>query len=184
MKIWISTVFCILALYECCKHIITLIIEGRARYLMCILFLSSLFAHYYTWWVYVNYWNDDFYSQWNHQLFFTVTEILSTILVVHLASTANALTSRKVAVVASIAIVHILAGGLDQFLANVVFGEGHAHQVLRDLAFMIPDVFHVLLPVLELLRGRNRSAGWCNMRKDLPLMLAIISAGCTLSYVL
>lgn len=188
-KIWVSTVLCILLLYECCKQMVSLIFEGRARYLMCVLFLSSLFAHYYTWWVYVNYWNDEFYSQWNHQLFFTVTELLSTIFVLHLADSSNALTSRKVAIIVSIAIVHILAGGLDQFLANVVFGEGFAHQVLRDLCFMIPDVLHVLLPALELLRGRRKrtgsgAGGWCDAKGDFPLMMALITGGCALSYIL
>lgn len=73
MKIWIMTVIGIIALYECTKHLIRLIIANNVRYSMILLFCLSLFSHYYAWWAYVNYYNDDFYSQWNHQLFFTVS---------------------------------------------------------------------------------------------------------------
>lgn len=72
MKIWILTVVAIIALYECAKHLIGLMITKSVRYSMIFLFCLSIFSHYYAWWAYVNYYNDDFYSQWNHQMFFTV----------------------------------------------------------------------------------------------------------------
>lgn len=43
---------------------------------MIVLFGMSIFSHYYGWWAYINYYNDEFYSQWNHQLFFTVNVLL------------------------------------------------------------------------------------------------------------
>lgn len=79
MKIWILTVIAIIALYECVKHLITLIIAKSIRYSMVFLFCLSIFSHYYAWWAYVNYYNDDFYSQWNHQMFFTVSEDVESI---------------------------------------------------------------------------------------------------------
>lgn len=72
MKIWVLTVIAIIALYECAKHLISLMIIKQVRYSMIFLFCLSIFSHYYAWWAYVNYYNDDFYSQWNHQMFFTV----------------------------------------------------------------------------------------------------------------
>lgn len=74
MKIWILTVIAIIALYECTKHLISLMIDKqkKVRYSMIFLFCLSIFSHYYAYWAYVNYYNDDFYSQWNHQMFFTV----------------------------------------------------------------------------------------------------------------
>lgn len=62
----------------------------------------------------------------------------------------------------SVALFHILASFWDQFAANVVRGEGQAHQVLRDLGFMAGDALHLWLPWQELrtlarqrgLRGR------------------------------
>lgn len=74
MKIWILTVIAIIALYECAKHLISLMIDKQVRYSMIFLFCLSIFSHYYAWWAYVNYYNDDFYSQWNHQMFFTVNK--------------------------------------------------------------------------------------------------------------
>lgn len=76
MKIWILTVIAIITLYECVKHLIGLMITKSVRYSMIFLFFLSIFSHYYAWWAYVNYYNDDFYSQWNHQMFFTVNFIL------------------------------------------------------------------------------------------------------------
>lgn len=71
-KIWLLSVIAIIALYECTKQLIKLMLQKSVRYSMVILFVLSIFPHYYGWWMCFNYWNDDFYSQWNHQLFFTV----------------------------------------------------------------------------------------------------------------
>ncbi|XP_023726014.1 uncharacterized protein LOC111874609 isoform X2 [Cryptotermes secundus] len=130
-KIWILTVVSVIALYECIRHLTVLMLQRQLRFSMLVLFLSSVFAHYYSWWTYVNYWNDDYYSQWNHQLFFTVSELCSTILVIHLARSDNPVTVRKVLGIIGIALIHVLAGGWDQFIANVLRGEGYSHQAVE-----------------------------------------------------
>lgn len=186
-KIWLMTVVGILLLYESCKYELKLLFERRLRFLMMILFLSSLFSHYYTWWVYINYWNDDFYSQWNHQLFFTITEVMSTIVVLHLSDCKNQISTRKILTIVSIALVHILAGGLDQFVTNVVWGEGYAHQVLRDICFMIPDVLHVVLPLIELARYRRENEFFLpavNFKKDVTFIVTLVVIGFSVSYIL
>lgn len=187
-KIWLMTVLGILLLYESCKYELKLLFEKRLRFLMLTLFLSSLFSHYYTWWVYINYWNDDFYLQWNHQLFFTITEVMSTIVVLHLSDAKNQISPKKVFTVVSIALVHILAGGLDQFVTNVVWGEGYAHQVLRDICFMIPDVLHVVLPLIELAKYRKQNdfllSGSTSLRKDVTFIIILVTIGFSISYVL
>lgn len=76
-KMWILTVFAVIALYECIKRLIALILQQRVRYSMMMLFLLSIFSHYYAWWAYINYYNDDYYNQWNHQLFFTVSSSIN-----------------------------------------------------------------------------------------------------------
>lgn len=76
LKIWILTVVAIISLYECTKYLTKLLMKRSVRCSMFVLFISSIFSHYYAWWAYVNYYNDDFYSQWNHQLFFTVVLLL------------------------------------------------------------------------------------------------------------
>lgn len=175
-KIWLITVGCILVLYECLKYEFKLIITFEWRPLMGILFLSSFFSHYYTWWVYINYWNDDFYYQWNHQLFFTTTEALSTALVLHMSNKKNNISSKKVLTVVTIALIHILAGGWDQFITNVIQGEGHTHQVLRDLAFVVPDILHVLLPIVQWLKCETKQFS-NNLKKDIVYMLLCITFG-------
>lgn len=76
LKIWILTVIAVIVFYECSKYLVKLTVTKSVRYSMIFLFCLSIFSHYYAWWAYVNYYNDDFYSQWNHQLFFTVSEFL------------------------------------------------------------------------------------------------------------
>ena len=66
---------------------------------MAILFFSSIYPHYYAWWSYFNYYNDDFYSQCWHQLFFTVTEMVSTVLVLHLVDKNNFAAPRKIVII-------------------------------------------------------------------------------------
>ena len=66
---------------------------------MVILFASVIYPHYYAWWAYVNYYNDDYYNQFWHQLFFTVTELASTGVVLHLVNDRNYVTPRKILVI-------------------------------------------------------------------------------------
>lgn len=73
MKMWILTVIVVITFYECVKRLTVLILQHRVRYSMLILFALSIFSHYYSWWICINYYNDDYYYQWNHQLFFTVS---------------------------------------------------------------------------------------------------------------
>ncbi|KAL0271782.1 UNVERIFIED_CONTAM: hypothetical protein PYX00_008775 [Menopon gallinae] len=186
-KIWLMTVTGILVLYESCKFQLKLLYESHLRYLMSILFLSSLFSHYYTWWVYVNYLNDDFYVEWNHQLFFTVTEIASTVTVLNLSNSKVPVDLSKVIIIVSIAVTHILAGGLDQFISNVIWGEGFAHQILRDVCFMVPDILHLILPVIEYLKFRNGSEyqiDLINIKKHCFLFALLVVTGFSISYLL
>ncbi|RXG63742.1 hypothetical protein Avbf_05775 [Armadillidium vulgare] len=51
---------------------------------MFVLLCSSIFPHYYSYWSFFNYWNDEFYKQFYHQLYFTITELISTAAVLYL----------------------------------------------------------------------------------------------------
>lgn len=77
----------------------------------------------------MNYYNDEFYSQWQHQTLFTVTELGSTAVVIHLANKDNPVTNRKVLLIVGVALVHIFGSGGDQFVFNVIRGQGYSHQV-------------------------------------------------------
>ena len=72
---------------------------GNARPRMVILFVAAIYPHYYAWWAYVNYYNDDFYKQFWHQLFFTVTEFVSTLTVLSLISRENLVSARKILII-------------------------------------------------------------------------------------
>ena len=89
LVIWSFTVFSLIGLYEAVRHIFISIYFGCARPRMAVLFLTSLFSHVYGWWAYFNYYNDDFFEQWWHQLFFSITELASTVMVVHLVNKNN-----------------------------------------------------------------------------------------------
>lgn len=182
LKIWVLTVVCIIAFYEAIRWLTVLFIQRHLRYSMFVLFLSAIFSHYYSWWSYFNYWNDDYYSQWYHQLFFSTTEVISTVLVVHLADSRNAVTPMKALAVVAIAVVHVLAGSWDQFFMNVLRGEGDSHQVVRDINFMIPDVCHVVIPILELKKSRRNALPHpfhtsSDLRKEYCFLATIIISG-------
>ncbi|XP_011161196.1 uncharacterized protein LOC105196788 [Solenopsis invicta] len=182
LKIWVLIVVGVIAFYETMKHLARLAIKQRLRQSMMLLFSTALFSNYYSWWVYINYWNDDFYSQWYHQLFFTITELISTAWVVHLADKKNPITHRKAFGIAAIALLHIVAGGWDQFFENVVRGEGHAHQVIRDLGFMIPDILHVVVPLWLI---KRESIYNIHLPNSLAYMSSIVVIGlCIWSFLL
>jgi len=50
-------------------------------------------------------------------------------MVIHLAYVEHEVTTRKILLIFGISILHILAGGFDQFVSNVLRGEGKLHQV-------------------------------------------------------
>lgn len=131
-----------------------------------------------------------------------ITELISTSFVLHLANVENVVTSRKTLAIVGIAILHILASGVDQFISNVFRGEGYPHQVIgsffetniiqlqfclemlqvvRDLGFMIPDVMHLMLPLWLLRQTRKESFSTRpfyrdrNLRRDVVLMFFMVA---------
>lgn len=74
--------------------------------------------------------------------------------------------------------LHIIAGSVDQFIQNVFLGEGYLHQIVRDVGFMVPDIIHVILPLIVLRRESliNRPLHRDKtIKKDIFCMLAIIA---------
>ena len=99
--------------------------------------------------MYFNYVNDDFYSQWYHQWFFSFTELTSTFIILYLANRKHTASPPLLLVIINIAILHILVAGGDQFVANVLDGQGEWFQNSRDIGFMLPDLFNIILPLWE-----------------------------------
>lgn len=51
-------------------------------------------------------------------------------MVIHLANVEHQVTSRKTFCIVGISMLHITASGFDQFVTNVLQGEGYPHQVI------------------------------------------------------
>lgn len=95
----------------------------------------------------------------------------------HLADKENCVTSRKILCIVGVALLHIIAGSVDQFIQNVFLGEGYLHQIVRDVGFMIPDIFHLLIPLYVLRREAliNRPLHRDKtIRKDILVMFGLI----------
>jgi hypothetical protein len=159
---WTLTVVALIAIYESFKRIIGLFLERKLRGTMGLLFLSSLHSNYYAWWVTWNYWNDDFYDQWSHQLFFTITELVTTVSVLWFLDRRKPVAPLPMLIVANIALFHILTSSWDQFIRNVIFREGLLHQVLRDLLIMSSDLLYLSVSLYELrIHGRAKGETIC-----------------------
>jgi len=150
LKIWIVVLLGVISLYECLRYLCPLIWTKRVRMPMLALFIASLYPHYYGWWGMFSYLNEDYYAQWYHQMFFSLTEALSTAVVVHLCNADNKLEPWKLLLIISINVIHIIVGSLDQFIDNVIYHKGAQFEALRDFGLMIPDAFHVLVSYFEL----------------------------------
>lgn len=80
----------------------------------------------------------------------------------------------------SVATLHILASGCDQFVENVIKQEGQLHQVMRDLGLMLPDILHLILPWYELkqlaeeIRGNKFPPSHLITTKDLSVATAAV----------
>lgn len=119
---------------------------------MLALVVASMYPHYYGWWGFINYLNEDFYPQWWHQVFFSVTELFSTLIVVHLCNKENKTETWKLLVILNINLMHIIVNSLDQFIGNVIYRQAQHFEVARDFGLMIPDIFHVLIAYFEIMR--------------------------------
>lgn len=104
--------------------------------------------------------------------------MFSTAFVLHLADKDNFVTSRKVLCIVGTALLHIVASSIDQFIQNVFLGEGYLHQIIRDIGFMIPDLVHLIIPLVVLRREAliNRPLHRDKtIRKDVLIMFGIIA---------
>ena len=115
---------------------------------MLFLFLSAFYSHYYTWWSIFNILNDEFYAQLMHQTVFSVTEMLSTLVVLWMCDKRNNYTPRPLVIVLWIALFHIIVSSSDQFVSNVLWNAGSPHQTARDIAFMCNDIIHLVVVCL------------------------------------
>ncbi|CAL8084640.1 unnamed protein product [Orchesella dallaii] len=150
LKMWIITVIGVLFLYEAFKRLFSLMFNRKLRWTMGILFLSSLHSHYYAWWGHWNYWNDEFYQMWYHQVFFTITELISSVMVLSYLDSRQMVEPIPMLVICSIAVFHTFCSGWDQFVFTVIQGQGQLHQVLRDLTLMTTDIVHAMLSLYEI----------------------------------
>lgn len=87
------------------------------------------------------------------------------------------MTSRKILCIVGTALLHIIAGSVDQFIQNVFLGEGYLHQIVRDVGFMIPDVLAVIIPLFVLRREASLNRPLHRdktIRKDIVIMFGLI----------
>ena len=141
---------------------------------MLTLIILDIYPHYYSWWMYFNYINDAFYSQIKHASFFCVTELVSTAIIYTMCSTRTAVSPRKVLAIVCISIVHLIVGGIDQFFVQLVLGHGQLYQKMRNLGFLFPDIFHVILALWSL-RRENRQCYWNEIFSRRDLIMAASS---------
>jgi len=73
---WSITVVGMILLYEGVRYLLRLCMERQLRLSAAVLLIASIYPHYYTWWLYFNAYNDDFFEQFYHQVFISLTIIL------------------------------------------------------------------------------------------------------------
>jgi hypothetical protein len=152
LKICLLSVACVLAAYETIRHLYNIARYSRIRPTMLLLVLVSIYPHYYTWWSYFSYLNEQFYDHWYHDMFFSITEWISTIVALHLCDVKNEFTTWKLLIIISINIVHVFVAGLDQFAVHVILKKGFGFQNARNLGLMIPDWVFVIVSFYELFK--------------------------------
>ncbi|KAI8772530.1 uncharacterized protein LOC106063482 isoform X1 [Biomphalaria glabrata] len=156
-KIWIMTIMFIILFYESIKYLVSVYRNSRIRKIWFSLYLINLYPHYYSWWSFFSYYNEEFYTFFTHHMFFCVTEIFTTAVVLNLCNYKNELKSWKMMLILAINLVHIIVSGSDQFIAHVLQGRGTNFQNARNIGLMIPDVLHIIIPALEFYRLIVRS---------------------------
>ncbi|CAG5117828.1 unnamed protein product [Candidula unifasciata] len=148
-KIWVTTVVFFILFYESIKYLVNVYRTSSFRKMWLLLYIINLYPHYYSWWSFFSYYNEEFYTFFMHHMFFCVTEIFTTAIVLNLCNQKSEIKAWKMMMVLSINLVHIIVSGSDQFIAHVLQGRGTGFQNARNIGLMIPDVFHILIPSYE-----------------------------------
>ncbi|CAH1789240.1 unnamed protein product [Owenia fusiformis] len=149
--IWGISLLFLLWTFQCVRFITQLILHGHLRISMVIVVGGSIYPHYYSWWMWFNYLNDEFYSQWNHQMFFSITELAATSIALYLCDSRVDYNTRLLLCMISIASAHIFISASDQFLHNLFIGN-ETFKKSRDIGFLIGDCLTVLLGAFDILR--------------------------------
>lgn len=186
-RIWLFTVIFVLMAYESIKYVVGLLYNKLIRPSMLLLFLINLYPHYYSWWSYFSYYNEDFYNYYKHHMMFTITEIIATCLVLNLTDIRNKVVSWKILAIVSINTMHITIALMDQFFYHVVQGKGTNFQNARDIGLMIPDLCHVIIPLLELfLNAKNDRVPVKDLcfREEIMLCAVFVTIGTLLGRLL
>ncbi|XP_076435604.1 uncharacterized protein LOC143275411 isoform X2 [Babylonia areolata] len=181
LKIWVFTAVFMLLFYESVRHLVGLFSRRvPLRGSMLFLYFVNLYPHYYSWWSFFSYYNEELYTYFTHHFMFTVTEMLVTAIILNLCNRQNDFTSWKISAIISISLVHIIVSGMDQFITHVMQGEGHSFQNVRDLGLMIPDVLHLVIPLREFCRNASRQKlrviELCH-KEEVILMFLFVSLG-------
>ena len=155
MEIWIMSVLTFIYLYECVKYLVNLHLKKELRLAFALLYVVSIYPNYFTCWVYFNYINDNFYSQFYHQLFFSITEFVSSCVLIYLCKKNHRPHWIPVFTVVGIAVCHALVSASDQFISNVILQQGTRNQWSRDLGLMSSDVLNIVIPVWVYLRYKR-----------------------------
>lgn len=179
-RIWMVTIIFILMTYESIKYVIPLARKRQLRLTMFALYIINIYPHYYSWWSYFSYYNEDFYRYFKHHLWFTMTEVITTCIVLNLTDIRNEIISWKILAIVSINVMHILVGGMDQFISDVIYGQGRAFHKARNIGLMIPDCLHVIIPLWELYKYVKRKELKINeicYKEEILLCIVFVSIG-------
>ena len=70
-----------------------------------------------------------------------MTELIASSVVLNLTDERNEIMSGKILVIISINMMHILVGGMDQFIHEVVYGHGRNFHKARNIGKFWKEVF-------------------------------------------
>lgn len=180
-KIWIITLFFILLTYESIKYLYNLLWpQCHIRWNMFVLYLINIYPHYYSWWSIFNYYNEDFYIYFNHHIYFMVTEIIATGIVLNMCNAHNQMSHWKMLCIIIISSIHILVSSLDQFITHIFYAHGTTFQNARNIGLMIPDIMHIVICMREIVK-LHKSSDNClsvnNYKEEFGLACVLICLG-------
>ncbi|XP_050403665.1 uncharacterized protein LOC126819581 [Patella vulgata] len=186
-KIWIFTVLFVLMTYESIKYLYKLCRVGKVRKTMFVLYLANIYPHYYSWWSFFSYYNEEIFQFYSNHFYFMMTEIIVTVVVLNLCNAESEIASWKILLIITINSMHIMISLSNQFITHVIHGRGQQFQNARNIGLMIPDVLHILIPVFDLYRySKANRMGITDLFHKEELMLCVMAAtfGTLIGFVL
>lgn len=152
-RMWLVMVSNIILIYKVVEHVFKVLVKASCvRRSFFMLLFVNIYPHYYSFWSYLNYYNEEVYDYFYHHFYFYVTEWLATFTVISLLDQRVPLSVAKLLFIVDVSVIHLFVSSADQLIAHVLYHQARGFINARDVSLAVCDLVHLAVVAFHLVR--------------------------------